>query len=141
MTLRPDGYFSLIKINLIPLGEHGWAFSCLISYDCHLQRQALRFVLIDVIGNILVFMPIGLGLAGLLYEGYLRRTIYKAMLGGFMLSLSIELIQLTIPSRTTDIDDLIFNTLGAIIGAMFFGLLLWLHHRYATKYKKVTSPG
>ena len=36
---------------------------------------------------------------------------------GFLISLSIELTQLFL-KRTTDIDDLILNTLGVIIGLL-----------------------
>jgi glycopeptide antibiotics resistance protein len=124
MTLRPDGYFNPKQVNWIPLGEHGWALTCLIQNSCFSQRRALWFVLIDVIGNVVVFIPLGFGLAGALHQTNLRQTFRLATLGGFGLSLLIELSQLAIPSRTTDVDDLIFNTLGAAIGALGF-VLLW----------------
>jgi glycopeptide antibiotics resistance protein len=105
------------------MAEHGWALTCLIQSSCVSPRRALWFLLIDVVGNIVVFIPLGFGLAGALPQTNLRQTIRLAALGGFGLSLLIELGQLTIPSRTTDVDDLIFNTLGAAIGALGFALL------------------
>jgi glycopeptide antibiotics resistance protein len=77
-----------------------------------------------VVGNIVVFVPLGFGLAGALYQTNLRQTIGLAALGGFFLSLLIELGQLLIPTRSTDIDDLFFNTLGATLGALCFAFLL-----------------
>jgi glycopeptide antibiotics resistance protein len=34
-----------------------------------------------------------------------------------LLSTAIEVVQLRIPGRATDVDDVIFNTLGALVGA------------------------
>jgi glycopeptide antibiotics resistance protein len=117
MTLRPDS--TLNQINLIPLTEHGRALACLVSGECA-PRQAFWFLLIDVLGNILVFIPLGIGLAGIVYSNNPWQTIRRATLGGFLVSLTIELTQLTIPSRATDVDDLIFNTVGTMLGAIIF---------------------
>jgi glycopeptide antibiotics resistance protein len=80
----------------------------------------LWFLLVDVLGNIIVFIPLGLGLAGILSQTNPRQTMCRTALGGFLFSLTIELTQLTIPTRATDIDDLIFNTLGVTLGALLF---------------------
>lgn len=117
MTLRPDG--GLNQTNLIPMAEHGRALACLISGECASPR-VWWFLLIDVLGNILVFIPLGIGLAGIFYGDNPWQTFRRAVLGGFLVSLTIELAQLSIPSRATDIDDLIFNTLGTTLGAIMF---------------------
>jgi len=122
-TLQSDGTILANDINLTPMAEHGWALACLINHNCLFQRRAFWFLLIDVVGNIIVFVPLGFGLAGAFQLANLRQTFWLAALGGFSLSLMIELIQLAIPSRSTDVDDLIFNTLGALIGAVGFALL------------------
>jgi len=69
--------------------------------------------------NILLFLPLGF-LLPLLWTSFsgLRRTV----LFGFSLSLFIELSQLFV-LRATDTDDLIANTLGALIGFALFRLL------------------
>jgi glycopeptide antibiotics resistance protein len=38
--------------------------------------------------------------------------------------MSIELLQLLIPSRATDIDDVIFNSTGALLGGLLY-LAVW----------------
>lgn len=118
ITLQPDRTFN--GINLIPFSEHSAAFACLMNSSCPYQRRALRFLLINIVGNIVVFMPLGIGLAGTLHQSSRWQTIWRGAAGGFGLSLLIELLQLAIPTRATDVDDLIFNTLGTILGVLFF---------------------
>ena len=75
--------------------------------------------LADIIGNLALFFPIG----------YLFRMIrpdkrvsnyLMIMFFGFLLSLSIELLQLYIPGRFSSVSDVVCNTLGAGIGALAF---------------------
>lgn len=49
--------------------------------------------------------------------------LLESLAGGFLLSLSIELIQLLLPDRWTDVDDLWMNTLGAGCGYWIFLLI------------------
>jgi len=50
-------------------------------------------------------------------------TLGKVVATGFLLSLSIELVQLMLPGRAADVDDLILNTLGLLFGFLAFKLL------------------
>lgn len=135
MTLRPDGHISAHDVNLTPLVEHSRALVYLLDRHCPFQGQAFWFLSINLAGNILVFVPLGFGLAGALDRGRLKPIIWQAVLGGFMLSLAIELLQLTTPSRSTDIDDLIFNTLGAALGAaLYAGVKIYFTRRLTTQY-------
>ncbi|MBN1220444.1 MAG: VanZ family protein [Anaerolineae bacterium] len=120
MTLSPDNTPN--QINLRPMAEHGRALTCLVKGACAPQ-QAFWFLLVDVIGNIIVFVPLGAGLAGILPRANLGQAICRVTLVGFLFSLTIELTQLAIPTRATDIDDLIFNTVGVTMGALLFILL------------------
>ena len=65
----------------------------------------------DGLANILLFVPFGVAL-GLV--GYAPR---RALLFGAGLSLSVELAQLVVPGRDPSLSDLIFNTLGAVLGS------------------------
>lgn len=62
--------------------------------------------------NILLFVPVGF-LLPLLWKQYEKKSL--TFLTGFLLSLSIELMQM-LSDRVTDIDDLLMNTAGTIIG-------------------------
>ncbi|MDO4168643.1 MAG: VanZ family protein [Lachnospiraceae bacterium] len=64
-----------------------------------------------LIMNIILFCPLGI-LLPLLWE---KMTFKMATLTGFSLSFLIEISQL-FNRRATDIDDLLMNTLGAMIG-------------------------
>jgi glycopeptide antibiotics resistance protein len=116
MTLRPDS--SINTVNLVPFRDHAWAVRCLLS-DCPAVTSAAYSIVVDVLGNVAVFFPIGLSLAGVLGGLPYRRRLGTAIAIGAGLSISIELIQLTIPSRATDVDDVLFNTIGAVLGAAF----------------------
>jgi VanZ family protein len=67
-------------------------------------------VVTNVVGNIILFLPLG---ATLCLLGLRRRATLRA---GFCLSSAIEITQLFIPGRTTSADDVICNTLGAVVG-------------------------
>jgi glycopeptide antibiotics resistance protein len=116
MTLRPDS--TINTVNLVPFRDHAWAIRCLLS-DCPAVTSAAYSILIDVLGNVIVFFPIGLSLAGALGGLPYRRRLQTVIAIGVALSVGIELIQLTIPSRATDVDDVLFNTTGAALGATF----------------------
>jgi glycopeptide antibiotics resistance protein len=122
MTLRPD--LSVNGINLIPFREHSRALTCLFDAGCTHRAESLRFVGVNIIGNVAVFVPLGLALAGLWPGSPARRALGRAILGGGSLSMSIELLQLLIPSRATDIDDVIFNSTGALLGGLLY-LAVW----------------
>lgn len=64
------------------------------------------------IANVIMVMPLGF-LLPLLWENY--RKLWKTALAGFSLSLCIEILQL-FTFRATDVDDLLMNTLGGIVG-------------------------
>lgn len=76
--------------------------------------------LINVIGNILMFVPVGI-----VWPFCFKKlnSYGKAVLAGGGFSLFIELTQLCFYDRGTDIDDLILNTAGAAIGAAIYFLV------------------
>ena len=76
--------------------------------------------LINIIGNITMFIPVGIAWP---YCFKKLDTIRKVVLAGGGLTLCIEITQLPFYSRCSDIDDLIMNTTGVLIGAIiYFGI-------------------
>lgn len=78
--------------------------------------------------NIVLFMPLGF-LLPLLKPSV--DSIRKAVSAGLMLSFSIEILQLVIRitlgnGRSTDINDLIANTAGSVLGFVILGLIIRL---------------
>ena len=69
---------------------------------------------INIIGNIAMFIPVGIVWPICFCK---LNDIRKTVLAGIGLILIIELTQLLCPSRHTDIDDVVLNTTGVLIGA------------------------
>lgn len=74
---------------------------------------------IDTILNIVLFVPFGFFLP-LLYKKYYH--IKTVVLTGFLFSLSVEIVQM-FGWGSTDINDLITNTVGACLGYFVYYLL------------------
>ena len=88
------------RVNLLPLVN-------LFDYD------SKRDLLLNVIGNAAMFIPSGIVLP-FVYKRL--NSFWKVLLAGIGISLCIEIIQLPFSVRATDIDDLILNTIGVIVG-------------------------
>ena len=75
---------------------------------------------INIIGNIMMFIPVGLTLPFCFKQ---LDTIGKTVLVGVGFPLFIEITQLPFYGRCSDVDDLILNTTGILIGAViYFGI-------------------
>lgn len=75
--------------------------------------------IINMFGNVLAFAPFGFMIA-VVSPG--MRHFYKAVAMTFVLSLVIETIQLVCRVGAFDVDDLILNTFGGLLGYMVFAL-------------------
>ena len=65
---------------------------------------------LNLIGNIALFIPVGL----VAYRG----SILRATLIGLCASLGIEVVQFIMAAGYSDLDDVAFNTAGALLGAV-----------------------
>lgn len=107
-TFAPD-----IHLNLIPFETF--------------QNYSIHYFL-----NIFLFIPLGLMLP-ILWEPFTK--FKNTLLTGFGFSLFIEISQL-LTIRVTDIDDLITNTFGSIIGFLIITFCMrmnWLHTTASTE--------
>lgn len=73
--------------------------------------------LIDFLGNIVVFVPLGAAAVLALANKQRWMRLLAATAGGAGLSAAIELMQLSMPSRFADFDDWLLNTAETLIGA------------------------
>lgn len=75
---------------------------------------------LNIIGNILMFVPVGI-----IWPCSFKKldSFLKTVLSGAAFTLIIELTQLFFYERCSDIDDMILNTSGVIIGAAIYFLI------------------
>lgn len=78
-----------------------------------LDYPEMRDILINVIGNTAMFIPLGIVWPSV-YKGL--DTHWKVISAGIGVSLCIEILQLPFYDRVSDVDDLLLNSLGFIIG-------------------------
>ena len=103
------------KVNLIP-------FHTLSQYifETNTSVDAWGSVsLLNISANLLLFSPLGFFIPMIWKR---RHSLKKVLLLGLAVTCLIEFVQLFV-GRSTDIDDVILNTLGIIIGYGIFSLL------------------
>ena len=81
---------------------------------------------INLLGNVVAFMPFGA-----LIRWVLNRKVrwYEATFYTFLFSLFVELIQLFGKVGVFDVDDIILNTLGGLLGFFVYYILLLINRR------------
>lgn len=101
------------RMNLVP-------FVNLLDYDSKFD------LLLNIIGNSAMFIPTGI-MTPLIYKNL--GSFKKVMLTGFLMSLCIEIIQLPFAVRASDVDDLILNTVGCLMGYGIYALVKCIKNR------------
>lgn len=104
--IRSDALFEITNqnINLIPFVE-------LLS----IWENDISVFIYNVLGNILWFIPFGLFMKKLT-----KYSSIKIILIALILSTSIEFLQFILHVGTCDIDDIILNTIGSVVGVISF---------------------
>ncbi len=74
----------------------------------------------DIIANVVVFIPVGMGLTltRLAKGGSAARALSGAALGGLLLTCFVENVQIFLVLRASSLNDIVANTVGAILGAL-----------------------
>ncbi len=96
----------------------------LIGVNVHLLTETIKIFhgsitvfLYNVIGNMVWFIPLGMMLPALFFRW---QSLKKIALTGFCVSLSIEVLQFLFHTGVSDIDDVLFNVMGAIVGFLLY---------------------
>ena len=81
----------------------------------NIYRQGIGMTLRNILGNVIMMVPFGFLIP---FNSKKFNNMKRVLLSGITLSVIIELIQLTgIPNRrSVDIDDVILNVIGTMIG-------------------------
>ena len=109
LTLMPPYYGTTHRLRLMPF----------VSIARDIRQGGLPF-LINILGNVVAFLPLGV-----LLPGYTRRlrSAGAVLLAGALTSTAIETLQLLYTRRIADVDDVLLNTLGAGVGYLCFLLI------------------
>jgi len=93
-------------------------------YNLHLFAEIRRYIvyrtevgpeyfIVNIFGNVLAFAPFGFFLS--IAKPKLAR-VYAIIVMSFLLSLTIETLQLLLKVGIFDVDDLFMNTVGGLLG-------------------------
>ena len=99
-----------------------WTYRAIANGDTHYCAE--------IFWNIILFIPIGFLIMLLLTN---RHRWLTTLISGFLLSVAIELIQLSFHRGLFEFDDMIHNTLGTVIGIGAFAFVEFLGKRIAGK--------
>jgi glycopeptide antibiotics resistance protein len=86
-------------------------------YGVGMRTGSWRLFLMNVVGNICVFMPFGWFLPVLIEK---CRKWFSVLLLSLELSLAVEIVQLITKVGSFDVDDLLLNTIGGIMGYLMY---------------------
>lgn len=106
-----------------PDDDQGFNLCPLWSYKAYLNGQL--DLLAENIMNVMAFVPIGL-LLGLSYK---RIKLWQVLLVGIAISASMEILQFIMKCGFSEVDDVLHNTLGCMMGYGIFSMLLIMYNR------------
>ncbi|WP_394526422.1 VanZ family protein [Lacrimispora sp. JR3] len=113
--------------NLVPLKE-------IRRFIVYRKVVGLESFLLNIVGNIAGFMPFGFFLPVISRRS---RRFFNTVLLSFLFSLTIETIQLVFKVGSFDVDDMILNTAGGILGYTLYKIVQ--HIRVRRKRREKTE--
>lgn len=96
--------------NLVPFQE-------IKRFICNRRYLGTEAFIVNIFGNILAFIPFGFFVP---IVSKPNRQFFAVFLYSLEFSLGIELVQLSFQVGTFDVDDLLMNTIGGILGYLLF---------------------
>lgn len=94
------------------------------------NNEGAKEMLVNVIGNIVLFMPFGV-----LFPKAFKTNIklWQIVIYGFLFSLIVEGIQLYTKKGSFDVDDLFLNSIGVSIGFLLYKLFFKQKNKVVNK--------
>ena len=93
-----------------------WTIRAILTGKKYLKRQ--------ILWNVLLFVPIGLGVSTMM-----KRQSWIAIVMGAMFSTALEILQLMTHRGLFEWDDIVYNTIGALIGFLLYLILKRLKNK------------
>ncbi|MFT8311123.1 MAG: VanZ family protein [Sporolactobacillus sp.] len=99
-----------------------------------LRSGSFPLILKNIGGNVLLFFPLGFLLPILIQPK--RHFVIRQLLVGCCISLLIELCQYFFAERIFDIDDVLLNTIGAMMGWGCYVIIRFCKHKLIIFYTR-----
>ena len=116
VTLAYLGVVGFVTLEPMPTqGRESIIWRIVEVFDRFTATRWLDYWTVEFLANVAMFVPLGLFLLLLLGRG----RWWLAILLGVGLTIAIELVQQSLPSRVSDLRDVVANSLGAAIGVLF----------------------
>jgi len=96
------------------------------------KEVGLEGFLVNMVGNVAAFMPFGLCLPMISLK---RRGFFSVLFWSFSLSLTIETIQLLYQIGSFDVDDILLNTIGGVLGYIGYRIMLSIYMVYRKRLR------
>ena len=124
LTITMRGFENETRINFIPFRAIYKLLYELANYLRAWKTREMSYAIAyivaglrNIIGNILLFIPLGF-MASILRKSFDKW--WKACLLGIGVSMIIEIMQFFTHSGYSDIDDIVLNSIGCIVGFLCF---------------------
>ncbi|MDD3222107.1 MAG: VanZ family protein [Clostridia bacterium] len=114
---------NIYRYNLVPFRE-------IIRFYTYRDVVGFDAFLLNLFGNVLVFIPFGVMVP---IVSSRNRKFFRVFGLTFLLSLFIECIQLISKVGSFDVDDLILNTVGGILGYILFWIMNQIRRHWFVK--------
>ncbi|AZV43880.1 VanZ family protein [Peribacillus asahii] len=109
----PEDSNKFFDIEVWKLNSNIIPFQNTYEYMVGSDRFNLDIILHNTLGNILIFVPLGIFLP-ILFKKY--KTFSKVCISSILITTTIEVLQFSLQIGQFDIDDIILNTTGGIMG-------------------------
>jgi len=126
-VLQLTGYFILFR----EISSQDWwdKMNHRIEIHDHVNFEPFKTIGIyktfdkQIVGNFVMLLPLGIFLPLIYIRLRKAYNFFAILLISFFVSVGIELLQLATSYRSTDIDDVILNTIGACTGFLIYQLI------------------
>ena len=135
------GYFlliaSVVAIGIATTSPFNFVIPDNLSKDLFIDSFHSSTNIKDYIRNILLFVCFGISCAKILInkKSTTRQILIVSFILSTVFSLSIELIQILLPSRVSSLSDILCNSLGGLIGSVLY---CWRKDFYRLVYGTIT---
>ncbi len=110
-----DSGFSEYRYNLVPFRE-------IVRFYSYWKQVGFVSAFLNLAGNLVGFIPFGILLPVISRR---MRSWKRILRAGFFLTLVMEFLQLVLKAGIFDVDDILLNTAGALIGYQIY----WLYRK------------